>query len=134
MFALQALILIFVKLSVIMFYRRIFCIGVKPNWFNYATYVMLNNCLLWGINFVLAAVFNCGAKFRLDWIGKVSGTGGCLPLFNRPEAFAISDFLTDVITIVLPVLMVFLLSHILLYYCISLTLTNALGMESSSYL
>lgn len=99
MFALQTLTLAFTKLSVLMFYRRLFVTGAERDWFDFFSLFMLAMCTLWGTGFFLSVIFNCGSHFSDYWS---PGQPHCLPYDSRPLGYAISDFITDFIILCMP--------------------------------
>ncbi|MCJ1354065.1 MAG: hypothetical protein MMC33_004052 [Icmadophila ericetorum] len=99
MFAMQTLSLAFAKLSVLMFYRRLFVTGAGRDWFDVISLLMLVMCTLWGAGFFLSTIFNCGRHFSDYW---KPGQVHCLPYDSRPLGYSISDFLTDFTILCMP--------------------------------
>ena len=87
-----------IKLSITLYYRRIFVIGagVFFDWINRAAIAIV---VLWTAGFFLIAVFPCGAKFYAAW----SDLGAyCQVSFDVTSSFIISDLITDVLVLCLP--------------------------------
>ena len=98
----QPLALGCIKASFIMFYRRIFCTGQR-NWFSIYTIVMLVLILIWSIAFCFVFIFRCGNDFSASWGTVEDLIVYCPTAFASQEAFAISDFIMDVMVILAPV-------------------------------
>ena len=122
----QTLSLAFAKLSVLMFYRRLFVTGAGRDWFDVISLLMLVMCTLWGAGFFLSTIFNCGRHFSDYW---KPGQVHCLPYDSRPLGYSISDFLTDFTILCMPMGIVrtsLILLHLLSYSY------NSTGMEPAS--
>ena len=92
-----------VKLSFIFFYRRIFCVGGKLQPFNILTTVVNSIIVLWTIGFFFAFLFACKGTFAAWWTSEATLTSECVKTVELEYAFAVSDFLIDVIVISLPI-------------------------------
>lgn len=99
----QVLGLCFVKLSFIFSYRRIFCVGGKLQPFNILTIVVNSIIALWTIGFFFAFLFACKGKFAAWWTSQATITSECVKTVKLEYAFAVSDFLIDVIVFSLPI-------------------------------
>ena len=102
----QVLALCCVKLSFIFFYRRIFCVGGKLQPFNILTTVVNSIIVLWTIGFFVATLFACKGNFAAWWTSQATITSECVKTVKLEYAFAVSDFLIDVIVFSLPIPMV----------------------------
>ena len=91
-----------IKASFMMFYRRIFCAGQRT-WFSIFTSFMLIIITLWSLTFCLAFIFRCGTHFWANWNTIMSLIVYCPAAFGVQEAFAISDFIMDIMVILAPV-------------------------------
>lgn len=90
----------FIKLSIIYFYRRLF---VTRSWstFDVVTKVATIIIILWTLINFLIQVFSCGTHFQYQWFpGRISAR--CLDFLQQLNALMITDFLTDVLVLVLP--------------------------------
>ena len=90
----------FLKLSVIFFYRRIF---VTRAWstFDIVTKVSAVIVVLWTIGFFLVNIFGCGRHFDYGW-GPLVEEEHCVDGLVELEALMISDFITDLLVLILP--------------------------------
>ena len=102
----QILCLCFVKLSFVFFYRRIFCVGDKLQPFNVVTAVVNMIVISWTIGFFFACLFACKGNFAAWWTTQATFTSECVKTVKLEYAFAVSDFLIDVLVISLPIPMV----------------------------
>ena len=99
----QILALCCVKLSFIFFYRRIFCVGGKLQPFNILTTLVNSIIVLWTIGFFFASLFACKGNFAAWWTSQATITTECVKTVKLEYAFAVSDFLIDVIVFSLPI-------------------------------
>ncbi|KAG4029788.1 hypothetical protein MFRU_014g00870 [Monilinia fructicola] len=96
----------FVKLSLILFYRRVFTRNAAPR-FNVVTWFMIFVIILWTLSFFLSILFICGTDFSAYWTSTIVEKEHCVDTSKLHNAFAISDVVTDFIIISLPVPMIF---------------------------
>lgn len=96
----------FVKLSILFFYRRVFYTG-KAGVFDLATKVSIATVTLWTIGFFLALLLTCGTNIPANWgdVAALQLTCG-EPLFTIEDGLGISDFILDLLILVLPILKV----------------------------
>ena len=87
---LQILALGTAKLSVVFFYRSIFC----GKTFNIASWTMVGVVIAWTLGAFCASVFQCAARFHLLWSSAASIARYC----NKGSASALGGFIPDVIT------------------------------------
>ena len=95
------LALALVKMSFLFFYRRIFC----PNKRSVsAKLILFGICIVgaWSIAFFFGFFFACKGHFAAWWGSVIDLTTKCVKTFTMLYALAISDFLTDAFTILLP--------------------------------
>ena len=94
------------KLSFVFFYRRIFVTG-KPgrNVFSIISFTVIGIVLTWMIAFFFAIMLNCGKHVSANWTPALLRTE-CDDGLAGDLGLAISDFLTDLIVLVLPIPMV----------------------------
>ncbi|CAD6448222.1 233e18dd-bbc7-4aaf-9392-5be7a1c50f53 [Sclerotinia trifoliorum] len=95
-----------VKLSLILFYRRVFTRNAAPR-FNIVTWFMILIILLWTLSFFFSILFICGLDFAAYWTSTVVEKAHCVDTDRLHNAFAISDVVTDFVIICLPVPMIF---------------------------
>ena len=95
----------FIKLSVIIFYRRIFCVGKQP-WFSTATVAMVVVVSVWTVAFFFANAFSCRTNFSAYWSPLEVLQTRCINTLQELLAFAISDFITDILILCMPIPMV----------------------------
>ncbi|KAB8302374.1 hypothetical protein EYC80_005800 [Monilinia laxa] len=96
----------FVKLSLILFYRRVFTRNAAPR-FNVVTWFMIFIIILWTLSFFLSILFICGTDFSTYWTSTIVEKEHCVDTSKLHNAFAISDVVTDFVIISLPVPMIF---------------------------
>ena len=102
----QVLELCFVKLSFVFFYRRIFYVGNKFQPFNVVTALVIMIIILWTFGFFFAVLFACKGNFAAWWTTEATIISACVKTVQLEYAFAVSDFVIDVIVLVLPIPMV----------------------------
>lgn len=89
------------KLSALFFYRRIFYIGERRNWFNTVIIGTIFVVILWLFVFQFLTGFQCGTHFSALWDGNYERY--CTLSFPFLYGLAISDFLLDIWILSLPV-------------------------------
>ncbi|KAI1805808.1 hypothetical protein F4811DRAFT_551464 [Daldinia bambusicola] len=91
----------FVKASIIFFCRRIF-VGHKGSTFDWASKGCLFLVIFWSVGFLMGLTFGCGKEVELQWaplqVLEEAGCDGVTP----EEAMVISDFILDLLIIILP--------------------------------
>lgn len=90
-----------VKLSFIFFYRRIFCTG-NGKIFSAITIAMIVMIIAWAVSFNIALLFICNGHFAAMWTSIQDLNTHCGSLLDWQLGYAISDFITDVMVLVLP--------------------------------
>ena len=90
-----------VKLSFIYFYRRIFCTGISRTFHNITTAAIVLT-IAWAVTFEVAFLFICKGKFSAWWISIKTLETYCHPQLKLELGFAGTDFITDLIVLVLP--------------------------------
>lgn len=92
------------KLSFLYFYRRIFVTGVKKqDSFDILTYVAVIIVAAWTIAFLFANLFMCKGSWAALWTNLETLTTQCIKTPKMLLGLAVSDFLTDLMVILLPV-------------------------------
>ncbi|KAL8760592.1 MAG: hypothetical protein Q9184_003224 [Pyrenodesmia sp. 2 TL-2023] len=94
----------FIKLSILFFYRRIF----RGRLFDFLSWGLIGVVLLWTLGFTLTQIFDCGIHFETNW-GLLSDLQKCLNTFHLLLAYSISDVIVDVLILVLPLPLVWML-------------------------
>ena len=90
------------KLSALFFYRRIFCgKDITGSWLGIAILALIMTVAIWLVIFQLLTGFQCGTHFSALWDG--SYVQYCTISGPFLEGLSISDFLLDVIIIILPI-------------------------------
>ncbi|KAI1645720.1 uncharacterized protein F4817DRAFT_342824 [Daldinia loculata] len=90
-----------VKLSAVFFYRRIFSVGGKRSMFRIVTGVTIGVVILWLVVFRFLVGFQCGTHFSALWDGAYLQY--CTLLFPFSFGLVVSDFLLDILILVLPI-------------------------------
>ena len=104
----QVLALGLVKFSVLFFYRRIFCIG-NARAFSILTIIMITVVALWTSGFFISWVFICRGDPEAYWISFASEAAHCVDTGMLHNAYAISDFATDALILLLPIWPVYMI-------------------------
>lgn len=91
-----------IKLSFIMFYRRIFCTGMRT-WFSIGTVIMGGLIVAWTITFFFVFVFYCGTHPEKEWGTVLDIITFCPNALDNQMALGISDSIMDVIIIMMPI-------------------------------
>ncbi|KAF3058031.1 hypothetical protein GL218_05716 [Daldinia childiae] len=91
----------FIKLSIIFFYRRIFTTS-KSDRFNLITIVCACIVVAWTLAYILAIAFNCGTHWGAHWGSVAEIITYCQGTQQLVESLLITDLITDVIIIALP--------------------------------
>ena len=101
----QTPMLVCVKLSFLFFYRRIFCTG-HSKVFSALTISIIAITIVWGVAFFFAILLECNGHFSAWWVDIQDLNTYCGPALTIENAWAISDFITDLMVIILPMPMV----------------------------
>ena len=91
-----------IKLSFIMFYRRVFCTG-KQTWFSISTAIMGGLIVAWTITFFFVFLFYCGNHQDKEWSTVTDLLAYCPHALDDDKAIGISDSIMDIIIIALPI-------------------------------
>ncbi|KAI1376200.1 hypothetical protein F4677DRAFT_419169 [Hypoxylon crocopeplum] len=92
-----------IKASFLFFYRRIFSVNRTTDVFLTGMIILVT---LWTVGFFFTVVFECGLNFWAIWgtASKVKNlTTYCIPTLPLALAIGITDFVTDVVIIAIPV-------------------------------
>ena len=129
---LQTLQLVFVKLSFVVLFRRLFTSGASGDKFSAAATAMIVIITVWGIAFFLTFLFACKGDIAAWWSG--ASLQKCIGL-KLEISFGLSDCLIDILIIAMPLPMVryTFRSNLLSRYWsrTNVSCANDIGMESS---
>jgi len=105
-FLMQILSMGFTKLSFVFFFRRIFLTGKPKSIFRFISTVVIITVIVWVTTFFFWFLLSCGTHFSSRWTTMHTLHRMC-PSDDRSDfALAISDFITDVFILTLPIPMV----------------------------
>ncbi|PCG89963.1 Hypothetical protein PENO1_101630 [Penicillium occitanis (nom. inval.)] len=90
------------KLSILFFYRKIFCAMRTDPTFDVITKVLIVLVIAWTLAFGIGAIFLCGVHPKNAWAPVAVVAEKCSAQLTFLEAYAISDFVMDVIIWSLP--------------------------------
>ncbi|MCJ1265865.1 hypothetical protein MMC22_005746 [Lobaria immixta] len=90
-----------IKLSITLYYRRIF-VGIKGTLFDWITKVAIVIVVLWTIACLVSSIFSCGAHFSANWGTFQDVVKYCGAMTNITNAFVVSDLITDIMILCLP--------------------------------
>ncbi|KAL9612070.1 MAG: hypothetical protein Q9167_003330 [Letrouitia subvulpina] len=99
----------FVKLSIIFLLRRIFLV-YRPSRFGYITAAMVVLITAWTVTFFFAEIFSCGVHINGYWSTQEKDFKHCSNIDAAVAAFVISSVITDLMTLILPIPMVWKLN------------------------
>ncbi|CAD6586381.1 MAG: hypothetical protein ASARMPRED_002520 [Alectoria sarmentosa] len=91
----------FIKLSVLFFYRRLFVNGASTT-FDIASKVAIGITSIWTLAFFLTQLFSCGRHVDWNW-GPLINQTRCLNGLAYTDALYVSDSITDLLVICLPI-------------------------------
>ena len=89
-----------IKLSIAYFYRLLF-VTRTGSAFDWATTTAVIIVLLWTVSFFFGFLFGCGTHLSANW-GSVEDESHCTALLDLDNALVVSDLITDVIILCLP--------------------------------
>ena len=90
-----------IKLSITFYYRRIFVTG-RGLLFDWITKVAISIVLVWTIGCLFAFIFSCGIHISAYWGSTQGYITYCGPSDYVSNAFVVSDLITDVMVLCLP--------------------------------
>ena len=90
-----------IKLSITFYYRRMFVIS-RGSLFDWITKVAIAIVLLWTIGCLFAFIFYCGTHIPANWGSTQDWLRYCEPSEDADTAFVISDLITDVMVLCMP--------------------------------
>lgn len=98
----QCLQLGFAKLSILFFFRRIFCSVKKWGTMGVVTSILIVLVIAWSIAFFFVNLFECGVDFTLNWKSSAAQEFNCINEEKMNQGFMFSDFIMDVMIFILP--------------------------------
>ncbi|KAH6664862.1 hypothetical protein B0J14DRAFT_238113 [Halenospora varia] len=93
----------FLKLSILFFYRKVFCTGARKSIFDTITACMIILVIAWTLAFGIGSIFLCGVHPQLAWAPVAIVAEKCSPQLLVLEGYAISDFIMDVMIWTIPI-------------------------------
>ena len=97
----------FVKISALLFYKRLFCTGVQGRTiFKMTIYISIVVVFLWMVVFMILAAEQCGSHFSANWGSSAVRAKYCDTKYPFLLTAAASDFALDFWVICLPIPMV----------------------------
>ena len=91
----------FIKLSILYYYRRLF-VTQKNSIFDIVTKVSIGAVIAWTLVFFFRFVFYCGTHFAANWYGIYNSEVYCPTGDASNEALIISEMITNIFVICLP--------------------------------
>ena len=101
----SATTLTLIKLSFLVFYKRVFVYD-KTNWKNTRNIVVhafIDLMIIWDLGFVLIMLAGCRNHFYAHYAAFEVTRAKCINTLKYIYAFAITDFITDCLTILTPI-------------------------------
>lgn len=98
----QVLALGFIKLSVLFFYRRIFC-TIGGGVFDCVNKILLGVTAAWTLTFFFTHLFSCGKEITALWGPLKDTIRFCKNTLSMENGFGISDFVLDFLVLILPI-------------------------------
>lgn len=90
-----------IKLSVVFFYRRVF-LGRKMSVFDIVTKITILVIIAWTVAFFIRYIFICGTHLAADWYGVYDWEAYCPMEYHSKSALIISELITAVLVLGLP--------------------------------
>ena len=92
----------FIKLSIILLYRRIF-VAHKRSAFDILSMILGAIILLWTLAFLLIDILACGTHVKASWGPLAEQLEYCPDGYTSEYGFAISDMLIDFLILIMPI-------------------------------
>ena len=112
-----------IKMSVLLLYRRLF-VGRS---FNHYSLIMCGVIALWSLGFFFAFAFECGTDLANYWTSAETIERYCVNTDALDVGFVISDVLTDVFILAIPIPIIWKL-HMSIVNKVGLTCIFLLGL------
>ena len=90
-----------IKLSITMFYRRIF-VASKGTMFDWVTIFAIVVTVVWTIAFFFGNMFACGIHITAAWSTVHDANSYCRRTLEFSNALVVSDLVTDIIILFMP--------------------------------
>lgn len=90
----------FTKLAITYFYRRLF-VSCRGSPFDWVTRIAIAIVVLWTVSYFFGFIFGCGTHFSANW-GSVEDEAYCTALLDLDNSFVVSDLVTDIMILCLP--------------------------------
>lgn len=110
-----------VKLSFVLFYRRLFCTANGSKAMNIATITVVVLTVMWILAAWLALLFVCGTRFSAWWTSVEQDKLYCPNTLEYQMGMGISDTIMDIIIFILPIAPASPQTSALLYLCFNPT-------------
>ncbi len=91
-----------VKISALLFFRRIFCVLNRQTIFSILTRITITIVVLWTVTFLILTGLQCGTHFSALWSGALVQAQYCHISYPFLLGLTVSDFILDVWIICLP--------------------------------
>ena len=101
----QVLALGCVKLSFLFFYRRIF-VNRSSSWFGKIIAALIVIVVMWTVSFFFALLFACKGNWSAWWGSVLDLATKCVQTLQLELALVVSDFIVDVLIMIVPIPMV----------------------------
>ncbi|KAI4111250.1 MAG: hypothetical protein LQ339_000711 [Xanthoria mediterranea] len=88
-----------VKVSILLFYQRIF----RGRTFKIISWTLIGIASTWAVAFLLVTIFDCRGNFEANWGSVRDLRAECIDTFEQLLALSISDVITDVCILTLPI-------------------------------
>lgn len=89
------------KLSITFYYRRIF-VSARGTLFDWTTKFSIAIVVMWTITFLFGNIFNCGKHVSASWGSVQDNLTYCGAGTKFTSALVVSDLITDVMVLCLP--------------------------------
>lgn len=93
--------LAFVKMSALLFYKRIFCVSGRKAVFSIIITTSVGVVALWFVAMEMFVGFQCGTHYNANWKGNAAKY--CTQVWPSNQGLAISDLILDIWALVLPI-------------------------------
>ncbi|CAG8950862.1 hypothetical protein HYFRA_00003079 [Hymenoscyphus fraxineus] len=105
-FAITILIVLaygFIKLSILFFYRRLFVTERKGGILNTLAWILVAIIIAWMLTFIFLTIWGCGTHYTANWGSLQDLITYCSNGLQREEALYVSEFVTNILLVALPI-------------------------------
>ncbi|CAD6442781.1 52bb9083-da87-4a05-81e2-c3b26ebec9d6 [Sclerotinia trifoliorum] len=95
----------FIKCSIVLFYRRVFVVD-NGSAFSILVWISFGIVVAWTITFFLLFLFLCGTHFSAAWGSRAGLIRYCSNSLKKEEGLYISEFLINILLVVMPMPMI----------------------------